>query len=240
MNWALRDPGRFLRERDEFEKLQNEVQWLRGFTWRLDPTLTVEVEVELDIHGIIYSARLTYPDLFPETPAYIRPCDPTHSWSGHQYCSGVLCLEWRADNWDSRVMGADLVRSAYKLLSTEHNPLEPAEVPSVHELTPGQEVRGSEHRFVCTPEFMSMVDSATIQSTPRLQTRTILHKKIAVSFVSRFEQGDAIQELADLPKGVTSYGPLFTWRRDGHLFKSDMFDRPTSVASVDELAKVIE
>ncbi len=241
MNWALRDPVRFLREQDEFEKLLKEEQWLRGLTWRVDPTLMLEVEINLDIHGSSYPARLTYPDLFPETPAYIRPRDPAGSWSAHQYGSGgVLCLEWRADNWDSRITGADLVRSAYRLLSTEQNPHAPAEVPSVHELTQGQEVRTSEHRFVCTPDFMSMVGLATNQSTTRLHTRTILHKKTSIGFVSRFEQGDSMQEIAELPKGVTSSGPLFTWRRDGNLLKNETFDLPINVSSVDELAAVIE
>jgi molybdopterin/thiamine biosynthesis adenylyltransferase len=241
VKWALRDPARFFREREEFERLVKEERWLKGLAWRVDSTLALEVEIDLDIHGASYSAKLTYPDLFPETPAYIRPRDQNHFWSGHQYgTSGVLCLEWRADNWDSRTTGADLVRSAYKLLSTEHNPHEPAEVPSAHELTQGQEVRSSEHRFVCTPEFISMVRSASNQSTVRLQTRTILHKKTSVAFVSRFEQGDSMQEVDELPKGVTSSGPLFTWRRDGSLFKSEAFSLPAIVASVDELGKIIE
>jgi sulfur-carrier protein adenylyltransferase/sulfurtransferase len=240
MNWALRDPVRFLHERDEFEKLLKEAPWVRGLTWRLDQTLTVEVEIDLDIHGATYAMRLTYPDLFPETPPYIRPRDPTHVWSGHQYGpGGALCLEWRADNWDSRITGADLVRSAYKLLSTESNPTQPAEVPSAHQLTPGQELRSSEHRFVCTPELMSMLASTTTPAARRLRTNTILHKKVTVGFISRFEQGDSMQAIADLPKGVSTYGPLFAWRRDGHLFKSDVFDHPTAIASVDELINVV-
>jgi hypothetical protein len=85
-----------------------------------------------------------------------------------------------------------------------------------------------------------MVCSASNQSTVRLQTRTILHKKASVAFVSRFEQGDSVQEVGELPKGVTSSGPLFTWRRDGFLFKSEAFSLPAVVASVDELGKIIE
>jgi len=241
VNWALRDPARFIREREEFEKLLKEEQWLKGLAWRIDSSLSLEVEIDLDIHGTTYSAKLTYPDLFPETPAYIRPRDQSHCWSGHQYgAGGVLCLEWRADNWDSRITGADLVCSAFKLLSTEHNPHEPAEVPSVHELTRGQEVRSSEHRFVCTHELISMVRSVTSQSTARLHTRTILHKKTSVGFVFRFEQGDSMQEIAELPRGVTSSGPLFAWRRDGNLFKSGAFNLPAAVASLDDLGKIIE
>jgi molybdopterin/thiamine biosynthesis adenylyltransferase len=241
MKWALRDPVRFLHERDELEKLLTEAQWLKGFTWRLDPTLTVEVELDLDIHSTTYAMKLTYPDLFPETPAYIRPRDPTHSWSGHQYGpGGTLCLEWRADNWNSQVTGADLVRSAYKLLSTECNPNHPADVSSVHELSPGQELRSSEHRFVCTPELMSMFASTSAAATRRLRTNTILHKRTSVGFVSRFEQGDSMQEILDLPKGLSTPGPLFTWRRDGHLFKSELFNLPTIIASLDELAAVVQ
>ena len=80
MNWALRDPVRFLREQDEFEKLLKEKQWLKGLEWRIDSSLSLEVEIDLDIHGTTYSAKLTYPDLFPETPAYIRPRDRSQRW----------------------------------------------------------------------------------------------------------------------------------------------------------------
>ena len=151
-----------------------------------------------------------------------------------------MCLEWRADNWTSQVTGADLVRSAYKLLSTECNPAQPADVPAVHELSPGQELRSSEHRFVCTPELMSMLASTSPEATRRLRTNTILHKTTSVGFVSRFEQGDSMQEILDLPKGLSTSGPLFTWRRDGHLFKSELFDLTTTIASLDELASVVQ
>jgi molybdopterin/thiamine biosynthesis adenylyltransferase len=241
MNWALRDPVRFLHERDEFEKLLTEASWAKGLTWRLDQTLAVEVELDLEIHGSTYAMKLTYPDLFPETPAYIRPRDPSHYWSGHQYGpGGVLCLEWRADNWHSRITGAHLVRSAYKLLSTECNPNQPGAVPSVHELSPGQELRSNELRFVCTPDLMSTLALLAPTATQRLRTNTILHQKTTVSFVSHFEQAGSMQEIADLPKGISTYGPLFTWRRDGHLLKSEMFDNPTKIASMDELTNVIQ
>jgi molybdopterin/thiamine biosynthesis adenylyltransferase len=240
MNWALRDPGRFLHEHDEFEKLSREAHWLKGVMWRLDSAFTVEVEVNLDIHGTIYAAKLTYPDLFPETPAYIRPREASQVWSGHQYVSsGVLCLEWRSDNWDSRVTGADLVRSAYKLLSTEHNPVEPGEVPSVDELTLGQELRGSDHRFLCTSELMSVLGSEEAKSGRRLHTSTIFHRKATVSFVSQFDDGGSMRDIQDLPKGITKYGPLFTWHRNGYLFKSETFDQSITPDSVDELIKAI-
>jgi molybdopterin/thiamine biosynthesis adenylyltransferase len=183
----------------------------------------------------------TYPDLFPETPADIRPRDSTHFWSCHQYGpGGSLCLEWRADNWESRVTGADLIRSAYKLLSTERNPDQPAEVPSAHEVTQGQQLRTGEHRFVCTPELMSMLASCTAPATRRLRTSTILHENATVVFVSHFELGNSMHEIADLPKGISVYGPLFNWRRDAYLFKSEFFDHGPAVTSMHNLANVIQ
>ncbi|HEY1159309.1 MAG TPA: hypothetical protein VGE83_01690, partial [Terracidiphilus sp.] len=47
--------------RDELEKLMKEADWLRGCTWRLDATFTIEVDVDLEIHGTMYAIKLTYP-----------------------------------------------------------------------------------------------------------------------------------------------------------------------------------
>lgn len=241
MTWVLRDSARFLHERDEIEKLLKDSSWLKGAIWRVDQGLTVQVDLDLEVYGTTYAVTLTYPDLFPETPAYIRPRDSNELWSGHQYGrGGVLCLEWRADNWESCITGADLIRSAYKLLATEQHPEQPAEVASVHELTIGQELRTSENRFVTTGEFVSLVNSSAIPITRRLRTSTIFHNRIAVGFVSRFEQDDSMKEISDLPKGISSRSPLFAWRREGNLFKHELFDQPRCIGSMDELRNAIQ
>jgi hypothetical protein len=93
MKWALDDPTRFLLERTELDRLAKEADWLTT-AWRLDDQLTIEVDLDLKIHDRIYEATLTYPDLFPDTPAYIRPRDRSQRWTGHQYGEGgSLCLE---------------------------------------------------------------------------------------------------------------------------------------------------
>ena len=147
MEWVLRYPARFLRERAEFDELAKE-KWLKALDWRLESG-SIEGDVDMEIFGITYATTLTYPELFPETRAYIRPRDRSQQWSNHQYGpGGSLCLEWRADNWDSRTTGADLVRSAFKLLASERNPNEPVRVPSAHQLSSGQTVRTNEYRLV--------------------------------------------------------------------------------------------
>jgi molybdopterin/thiamine biosynthesis adenylyltransferase/ubiquitin-protein ligase len=240
MQWALDNPARYLHERAEFDRLDKEVDWL-SLAWRLDSaTLTVEVDIDLRVHGKTYAANLTYPDLFPETPAYIRPRVSSEQWSIHQYGpGGTLCLKRRADNWDSRVTGAELVRAAYELLSTEQNPEQPARVPADHRVTPGQAMRSKVHRLVCTPELLLALQSASAQTTMKLQTNTLLHRSATVAFMSRLTQADGSTKDLDLPTGLSSYVPLFAWRGDGIVYKSDAFAKATTIGSVDILLEAV-
>jgi ubiquitin-protein ligase len=152
MRWVLRYPSRFLQEQSDLDQLAKDVEWLVAHTWKIKPDLTIEVDIDLQIHGKPYALKLTYPPLFPDTPPYIGPRDQTELLSMHQYGpGGSLCLEWRADNWDRRITGADMVRSAHRLISLETHPEEPQIVPSMHQLTEGQILRGSEHRLIITP-----------------------------------------------------------------------------------------
>ena len=143
MQWAADDSVRFTRERAELERLPQELTGLQGVVWRLDPVrFILQVDFDLQVHGTMYEARLTYPDLFPATPPYICPRDPSARWSPHQYGpGGALCAEWRADNWNPEICGADLIRSAYKLLASETYPEHPVPVAWAHRLTRGQETR---------------------------------------------------------------------------------------------------
>lgn len=239
MKWALDNPARYLHERAELGRLDREADWL-NVAWRLDSTLTVEVDIELKVHGKTYAATLTYPDLFPETPAYIRPRDSSEQWSIHQYGpGGSLCLKWRADNWDNRVTGAELVREAYELLSTEQNPEQPGRVPSEHRVTPGQAMRSKVHRLVCTHELIEALQSLPSKATIGLQTNTLLHRSATVAFVSRLTQTDGAAKDLALPAGLSAYVPLFAWRGDGTVYKSDAFAKAVITGSVDGLLETV-
>lgn len=50
----------------------------------------------------------------------VYPQDAHERWSLHQYSSGALCLEWRTDTWHSDLTGAEVLKSAYKLLEIEN------------------------------------------------------------------------------------------------------------------------
>ena len=141
--WFLRDLQRLGKERAAIAELENQVQWLQGTNWTLDSNLAVEAIIHA--HGSDYAVKMIYPTLFPEVPPEVYPQDTQEHWSTHQYLHGALCLEWRPDTWHSDITGAQVLESAYTLLSTE-NPRGAGEqhvVPVQHEFSTGQTLRGS-------------------------------------------------------------------------------------------------
>ncbi len=242
MRWALRDPSRFLQERKDLEQLQKEADWLVACAWRAGADFVVEVDMDFEIHGKPYAVTLTYPDLYPETPAYIRPRDTSQQWTNHQFGpGGSLCLEWRPDNWEPRVTGADLTRSAHRLLSAEKHPEQPVRVPSAHYLTEGQKLRSSEHRLVCTSGLLAALATIPNNSYRSLQKTSILHIPATVAFISKLEASDGeMVKINDLPSGVSSYFPLFAWPEDGKALRSSSFDGASLPSSFDELRKLLE
>src|SRR5690606_21411624 len=148
-------PARFLRERAGLDRLESEEGWL-STAWRISEQGSIAVDLDMTIHGRVFAGRMTYPDTFPDSPPYVCPRDESERWSDHQYgAGGSLCLQWRADNWHPDVAGADIVRSAHELLSTEQHPELPHAVPSAHRLTAGQSMRGAGRRFVATTELLA-------------------------------------------------------------------------------------
>ena len=136
--WFLQDFERLAAEIKAVEALAAEAPWLRLERWSHEDSY-ISALLVITAGGADYPVRLSYPDHFPATPAWVAPQDPNVQWSGHQFgAGGALCLEHRPDTWRPDITGADLLRSAYTLLSTE-NPLGngvKGEVASGHMATP--------------------------------------------------------------------------------------------------------
>jgi sulfur-carrier protein adenylyltransferase/sulfurtransferase len=149
--WYLTDMNRLSQERSEMDQLQAGSKWLLGIEWSVEPRLVVTADIEA--HGHVYQARLTYPEFFPDTPPFVAPVDSGVRWSAHQYSNGTLCLEWGPDTWHPDITGAQMLESTFRLLDTE-NPLgkatEHGVVPSRHFLTPGQSLRNRVFRVHMT------------------------------------------------------------------------------------------
>lgn len=240
MKWAIDNPKRFLKERAEIEQLENGSGWLTT-SWCLDSSGLLVVEISMSIHNKTFSGRMTYPDVFPNSPPYIQPQDTSERWSEHQYGEGgSLCLEWRADNWQTSITGADMIRSAYKLLSTEQHPETPAAVSSAHHLTPGQSMSNAWQRFVATEELLSFLNTRSLQSKTTIKVATLFHVSTSVTYVTKITNSEGEEcSIPDLPEGVSSSFPLFSLPGDGLIFKSETFTNTSTITNSEDLISAL-
>lgn len=168
--WFIEDAVRLAREKAEIAKLREE-SWLKGAAWTLDGNL-LALDVDLEVHEQPYHLRMTYPTLFPACPPAVRPYgdDDGVRLSRHQYGGGDLCLEWGQDTWLPEITGADILRSAHKLLHTENpkNSAQPhGEVATRHALTQGQEVRSSLFRVLVPASLTALFDTLQAPTVAR-------------------------------------------------------------------------
>ena len=104
---------RLAQERQLLTDFEKEKNSFKIQEWNSTDTNELHLNFSLKIGTIDFNGVLVYPELFPELPAYIRPQKSGERWSIlHQYgSSGVLCLEYGPDNWNTNISGVDLVRS---------------------------------------------------------------------------------------------------------------------------------
>ena len=241
MEWLTKYPDRFVRECAELDKLAQEVDWLI-FSWAITrESLDLEVQIDMTVHDRVYKARMGYPAVFPNAPLYIRPRVSSERWSNHQFgAGGSLCLQWRADNWNSEVTGADIIRSAYELLHTENIPVTPGIVPSVHRITEGQSARSSYFRSIVTNDALSVIKGFQDQVKVEIKTSSLFSDTAQISFITSIKAAEEnAYVVGDVPAGITGFSSLFSIEGKGWLFKSNAFDSPLTISSVDELLKVI-
>jgi len=243
MLWALENPTRFLTERTALEALAGEVEWLQSVNWRLTKEGLLQVDAKLAADRESFEVELVYPRLFPETPAFVRPRHGvTERWSSHQYGpGGVLCLEWGPDTWRPEITGADLLRSTYKLLSTERaSGASPREVPSRHALTVGQDLRSSVRRLIVNPALAAFIKGLGNHTSCRLRTRRIYHDRCLVFFITDVihGEGDTFAN-TDVPQGISESTELFAWESSGWLLKCTSLPSSGTFTNYTELLSAI-
>lgn len=135
--------------------------WVRNVTWHIDEEQgTAWVDIDLLAGEKWWEAKVVYPFIYPYAPPQVIPREEA-KWSSHQWGRGELCLEIRTDNWHPSLTGADMVRSARKLLETESKLDDtgaPLEVLSDHRFTEGQRLSWELIRLVLTDELISEVE----------------------------------------------------------------------------------
>ncbi len=141
--WLLTDTRRLAHEKAAITALAANEPWFAFEGWEFHGGLLCARGV-ISVHGAPRPVRLTYPDHFPAVPPWVQPQDPAR-WSDHQFGTAELCLELRPDNWVPSATGADMLRSAYNLLSYEQPQGEHDRVrhaPTAHHVT-GLQAYGS-------------------------------------------------------------------------------------------------
>jgi len=139
--WFQRFADRLEREKEVVASLIAE-GWVKRADWDIDQrTGTVRADVDLEAGGQLREAKLVFPFVYPFCPPQVMPREDGARWSSHQWPSGELCLEIRADNWHSGFDAKDMLLSARKLLDTEADVDDagvPLQVLSDHQFTEGQ------------------------------------------------------------------------------------------------------
>lgn len=206
--WFLRDPDRVKLERQGIQELTRSAEWLKGTEWHLDGDLYLDAVIQA--HGHDYEVRVTFPALYPDAPAVVRPLHMQTRVSSHQYggADGPLCLEWGPDNWHREVTAVQMLQSAFKLFHTENplgenRPAIPVVAASRHKLTPGQELRGEWARWYLSPGIEDFLKAAP---TPCVGSFKFSFRKVGENWTCFIHEAKSIDGTAwkddQIPMGV--------------------------------------
>jgi molybdopterin/thiamine biosynthesis adenylyltransferase len=197
MIWWFDNPARARSERQGLAELAERVSWLKGVRWHLATGLALSVDFDIEHDSEIFPLTMTYAAFFPSAPPIIIPRDGA-KLSNHQYGpGGNLCLEYRADNWESTVTGAMMIESAYRLIAGERTI--DVELPSAHHVSVGQSARGSSFRFLLTA-----VAEARLKAVPPGECLEIgiAEKFYAEAITVRVAKIDGVTEIGAWPAGM--------------------------------------
>ena len=182
MIWWLTHSKRLNSEKAKLTEIDETSGWLTINHWYANKEFSMCVDFEVNHYGEVYQFEMIYPSVFPDAPPMIFTRDKKRI-SGHQYgAEGELCLEYRPDNWNPLLTGADMVTSCYKLIRVEH-PSEDTVVhaQSAHIVSLGRDLRSASLRFLLTSTDIETLDSM-VENNP--ESMQILQRSDSLPFVA--------------------------------------------------------
>ena len=203
--WFRNNLPRLQKEREAIDGLITEVDWITLTGWRVHNGEILYFVADIEAHGYQYKVTMLYPANYPINPPIVIPREATQHWSTHQYGhGGELCLERGPDNWHEELTGADIIRSAHKLLFIE-NPKEKrlAQIvaPSRHSLTLGQKLRSILWRFVVNDDLITYTRSLPENACGMVQFWIMCNRNKVTAFAHRLTLVNSnIWENTTLPK----------------------------------------
>jgi sulfur-carrier protein adenylyltransferase/sulfurtransferase len=191
MIWFFQDVARSKLERRELEQLVGSVDWLVPLGWKFDST-RLAWDADILVGERVYPITLRYPNHFPYSPPLVLPREDTSWWSSHQYgAGGELCLEYGPDNWHQDITGAEMVRSAYRLLLGENDfSAGGSALPSRHRSSVAEQIGGKRRRFFLDVDaqgvLIGLVDDQLITATIVIEYSS----NASVRFLASAKTGD--------------------------------------------------
>lgn len=151
MTWWLTRSTRLASEKAIIADLEASVDWLRVRNWHANSNLAMCVDFLVVNGDKEFVFQMIYPSVFPDAPPMIYTEDKSRI-SLHQYgADGELCLEYRPDNWNSSITGADMISSCQRLLSEERPDKDNIlHARSAHVASLGRDMRSKHFRFLVT------------------------------------------------------------------------------------------
>lgn len=217
MIWWVHDPGRSIREQTAIEQLAASVPWLRLIGLRM-PAATLHWDAEIVTGTRVYPITLRYPNHFPHSPPVVMPRGTEERWSSHQYgAAGELCLEIGPDNWHPDLTGADMLRSAHKLLSEEETYQGGGEdLSSRHKETLGQRLRTASQRVLIPSSLFAGLLQIGPGSVAKGKVVSLYRRNRSVQILTKLSSTEG-EWSADTPSG----------------FEGLAFQLDTRIASID-------
>jgi len=198
MIWWLENPARARSERQGVAELAERVSWLRNVRWYLSNSAALAVDFEIDHDGQSVPLTMSYAEFHPNAPPIVVPRDGSRL-SSHQYgAGGNLCLEHRADNWQTTITGAMMIESAHRLIVGERD-VDGPELPSAHSVSLGQSVRGSYFRFLLTSPLAERLNAIEPGQSVEIG---IAEKYHAETFTVMIAEIDGATDVRAWPPGI--------------------------------------
>ena len=186
MIWWLFQSSRLAAEKAALAELEGSADWLEVGGWHINSDLAMCVDFAIAHNRNLLGFKMTYPNIFPDTPPMIFTDDQSRI-SLHQYgADGELCLEHRPDNWHPGVTGADMVASCHRLV-VEERPEEGRAVHahSAHIASLGRDLRSKVCRFLMTESDLNAVNELPERTAQAFRLTNRMAASTYISSINR-------------------------------------------------------
>ncbi len=235
--WADNHP-RLKQEKAAVAALQEREPWLENVEWSLDIFFRLQAVFDIRLDHGVFTLVMTYHNTFPSSPPDVAPVDSTRL-SSHQYGRAVLCLEIRPDNWRQEFTGADMIESAYNLLTIEAPDEEgnAQQAPSAHDVPDTITSRSAVYRFYNSPEInMVILEKAPNQAIAKIY---VLWSGVryAVAHLASIEHGDWTWKAKLIPAALREEALFYT----GSIIRTDKkYSDFKGVKTEDDLQNILD